>query len=87
MKRPRRLVAEGYRARAIQLDVSRPESCSALVDAVLGGARRRIVILVNCAGIFTAHRSEEFPEEDWRRQIDVLLNGVFFTTQEVVRRP
>ena len=79
------LVAEGYRAGAIQLDVSRPESCSALVDAVLG-EHGRIDILVNCAGIFTAHRSEKFPEEDWRRQIDVLLNGVFFTTQEVVRR-
>ena len=79
------MVAEGYRAGAIQLDVSRPESCSALVDAVLG-EHGRIDILVNCAGIFTAHRSEEFPEEDWRRQIDVLLNGVFFTTQEVVRR-
>ena len=79
------IVAEGYRAGAIQLDVSRPESCSALVDAVLG-EHGRIDILVNCAGIFTAHRSEEFPEEDWRRQIDVLLNGVFFTTQEVVRR-
>ena len=79
------LAAEGYRARSVAVDVSRPESCSALVDAVLG-EHGRIDILVNCAGIFTAHRSEEFPEEDWRRQIDVLLNGVFFTTQEVVRR-
>ena len=32
------------------------------------------------------HKSEESPEADWRLQIDVMLNGVFFMTQAVVRQ-
>jgi NAD(P)-dependent dehydrogenase (short-subunit alcohol dehydrogenase family) len=40
---------------------------------------------VNNAGVFSLHKSEDMPEEAWRLQIDVLLNGVFFMTQAVAR--
>ena len=79
------LEAKGYRAQAIQLDVREPDSCSSLVEAVLDG-HGRIDVLVNSAGLFILHKSEEQPEADWRLQIDVMLNGVFFMTQAVARQ-
>ena len=45
----------------------------------------RIDVLVNNAGVFALHKSEEMPEEDWRLQIDVLLTGPFLMTQTVAR--
>jgi 3-oxoacyl-[acyl-carrier protein] reductase len=49
-------------------------------DALLG----RIDILVACAGITGATAPvHEFPVDDWRRVIDVNLNGVFHCCREV----
>ena len=79
------LEAKGHRAQAIQLDVTEPDSCTSLVEAVLA-EHGRIDVLVNSAGLFIPHKSEESPEADWRLQIDVMLNGVFFMTQAVVRQ-
>ena len=45
----------------------------------------RIDVLVNNAGLFRLHKSEEMPESDWRIQIDVMLTGVFLCTQAVAR--
>src|SRR6185437_13076628 len=45
----------------------------------------RVDILVNNAGVFFLHKSEEMPEDQWRAQIDVMLNGVFFMTQAVAQ--
>jgi len=78
------LEAAGYHARAIQLDVTQPASCQAMVEAVMANFGR-IDVLVNNAGLFILKKSEEMPEEDWRLQIDVMLNGVFFMTQAVGR--
>ena len=79
-----RLKEQGYRAQAIPLDVAKRESCVALVSDVTA-AHGRIDILVNNAGIFFLHKSEDMPEADWRAQIDVMLNGVFFMTQAAAR--
>lgn len=78
------LCAQGYHAQAITLDVTQPASCQALAEQVMA-EHGRIDILVNNAGLFILHKSEEMPEADWRIQIDVLLNGVFFMTQAVAR--
>ena len=78
------LRAAGYQAQAIALDVTQPASCQALAEQVMA-EQGRIDILVNNAGLFILHKSEEMPEADWRLQIDVLLNGVFFMTQAVAR--
>jgi len=79
-----RLRAQGYEALAVPLDVTQSESCLTLVDTVMT-AYGQIDVLVNNAGVFTLHKSEEIPEAEWRRQIDVMLTGVFLTTQAVAK--
>ena len=49
------------------------------------GEYGRIDVLVNNAGLFILHKSEEIPEDVWRLQVDVMLNGAFFMTQAVAR--
>jgi 3-oxoacyl-[acyl-carrier protein] reductase len=79
-----KLTAQGHRAESIALDVTRADSCARLVERITA-EHGHIDILVNNAGLFILHRSEETPEADWRRQIDVMLTGVFFMTQAVAR--
>jgi NAD(P)-dependent dehydrogenase (short-subunit alcohol dehydrogenase family) len=79
-----RLSALGYHARAYPLDVTKTDSCAQVVDQVLG-EYGRIDVLVNNAGLFILHKSEEIPEDVWRLQVDVMLNGAFFMTQAVAR--
>jgi NAD(P)-dependent dehydrogenase (short-subunit alcohol dehydrogenase family) len=79
-----RLRAAGWQAQALPLDVTRPAACAALVEQVLA-EHGRIDILVNNAGVMVLSKSEDLAEADWRLQIDVLLNGVFFMTQAVAR--
>lgn len=80
----KQLRGQGYRAQALPLDVTQAASCTALVDQVTA-EHGRIDILVNNAGLFILHKSEETPEADWRRQIDVMLTGVFLMTQAAAR--
>jgi NAD(P)-dependent dehydrogenase (short-subunit alcohol dehydrogenase family) len=79
-----KLRAAGYHARAYPLDVTQVESCAQITQNTLA-EYGRIDILVNNAGLFYLHKSEEIPEDRWRIQIDVLLNGAFFMTQAVAR--
>lgn len=78
------LRAQGFLAVAGQLDVTQPASCRALVDQVRQDYGR-IDVLINNAGLFFLHKSEEMPEDAWRLQVDVLLNGTFFMTQAVAQ--
>src|SRR5262245_16528685 len=55
--------ARGGRAQAFPLDVTKPESCAAVVERVLS-EHKRIDVLVNNAGLFILHKSEEMPEND-----------------------
>lgn len=80
----RRLTEAGYSAQSFPLDVTKTDSCQSLVDKV-HSEHGKIDILVNNAGLFILHKSEDIPEEDWRIQIDVMLNGTFFMTQCVGR--
>lgn len=80
-----KLRAAGYRAEAIPLDVTRVESCNQLTHRVLA-EHGRIDILVNNAGLFFLDKSEDTPEDHWRIQMDVMLNGAFFMTQAVARQ-
>ena len=80
-----KLKADGYSAQAFPLDVTQTASCKRITDQVLA-EYGRIDILVNNAGLFFLHKSEETPEEHWRLQIDVMLNGAFFMTQAVARQ-
>lgn len=79
-----KLQAEGYRAEAVELDVTSQASCAACADQVMQ-AHGKIDILVNNAGMFILRKSEDMPEAEWRIQVDVMYNGVFFMTQAVAR--
>jgi NAD(P)-dependent dehydrogenase (short-subunit alcohol dehydrogenase family) len=78
------LRAEDRDAEFVPLDVTRSESCAELVERVTA-QHGRVDVLVNNAGLFRLHKSEEMPESDWRIQIDVMLTGVFLCTQAVAR--
>ncbi|MBU6359353.1 MAG: SDR family oxidoreductase [Chloroflexota bacterium] len=75
-----RLRAAGFEASAMPLDVRQPQSCQALV-AQVQAQHGRVDVLVNNAGLFSLHPSEAIPEDAWRLQVDVMLNGTFFMTQ------
>jgi 3-oxoacyl-[acyl-carrier protein] reductase len=51
-----RLKAEGHKAQAIPLDVTQPDSCARLVEAVMA-EHGRIDVLVNNAGLFIFRKS------------------------------
>jgi NAD(P)-dependent dehydrogenase (short-subunit alcohol dehydrogenase family) len=75
-----RLTSMGYQAASRPLDVTRAADCTAIVEFALS-AYGRLDILVNNAGLFILKPSAEMPEADWRMQVDVMLNGVFFMSQ------
>jgi NAD(P)-dependent dehydrogenase (short-subunit alcohol dehydrogenase family) len=70
---------------AIAADVSDPDEVARAfeeLDALLGG----LDVLINNAGISIRHRFLDIPPEEWRRVIDINLNGVFYVAQEAARR-
>lgn len=77
-----KLQAQGYHAEAVQVDVTSTASCRACVERVIQ-THHKIDILVNNAGLFILKKSEEISEADWKIQVDVMYNGVFFMTQAV----
>lgn len=79
-----KLAAQGYRAQAIPLDVTKKDACRALTEQTLK-EHGRIDVLINNAGLAIIGPSEDVAEADWRIQIDVMLTGVFFMTQAVAK--
>jgi NAD(P)-dependent dehydrogenase (short-subunit alcohol dehydrogenase family) len=75
-----RVEAHGRRCVAIQADVAKPEDCTRVVDeakAELG----RVDVLVNNAGIGTAAPATREDPDDFRRVIDINLNGSYWMAQ------
>jgi len=70
---------------ACQADVSDAEACRAMVSRTVERFGR-LDALVNNAGISKPQPSLEVPPEDWRRMIDIQLNGVFFCSQAAGRQ-
>ncbi len=79
------LAADGAAAAACQADVADPEACRAMVSRTIG-CFGRLDALVNNAGISKPQPSLDVPPEDWRRMIDIQLNGVFFCSQAAGRQ-
>jgi NAD(P)-dependent dehydrogenase (short-subunit alcohol dehydrogenase family) len=75
----------GERALAVPTDVVDPVAVAALFDTL---QRRfgRLDLLFNNAGIAALSQPlEDLPFEDWKRVVDVNLNGVFLCTQHAFR--
>ena len=74
------LAASGATVAACQVDVADAVACQQLVTQTVARFGR-LDVLVNNAGISQPQPSLEVSPEDWRRMIDVQLNGVFFCSQ------
>jgi len=81
LEETKRLVeAAGRRALAVKTDVASPEECQGLVDAAME-AFGRVDVLVNNAGVGTAVPATRETPEEFRRVIDVNLNGCYWMAQ------
>ena len=79
------LRARGADAAAFRCDVAEKvsvEEAAAKVAADLGPCD----VLVNNAGIALMGPSLDFPEDEWRRSLDVMTTGVFFCSQAFGRQ-
>lgn len=78
-------IARGRRAIAVPADITDPAACAALMARAVE-AYGRVDVLVNSAGISKPEPSLEVSPENWRRMIEVQLNGAFFCSQAAGRQ-
>lgn len=76
----KRVEAAGRRALAVKTDVTRPEECTALVDAAMR-TFGRVDVLVNNAGVGTAVPALKETPEQFRSVIDLNLNACYWMAQ------
>ena len=79
-----RVEAQGRRCVAVQADVAKPEDCRRVVERAaeeLG----RVDILINNAGVGTAVPASREDPEEFRRVIDINLNGSYWMAQAAGR--
>jgi NAD(P)-dependent dehydrogenase (short-subunit alcohol dehydrogenase family) len=76
--------ALGRRCVAVRADVSNPEDCTHVVDETVKQLGR-VDVLINNAGIATAVPATREAPDDFRRVIDINLNGSFFMAQACAR--
>jgi NAD(P)-dependent dehydrogenase (short-subunit alcohol dehydrogenase family) len=74
------LRAEGYRVGTYQTDIVDPAQCQGLVDGIMEEFGH-IDVLVNNAGLGTAHPALRETPEQFRQVIDVNLNGSYWLAQ------
>ena len=70
----------GRRAIAVETDVASPEACQQLVDSAMESFGR-VDVLINNAGIGTAVPATRETPEQFRKVIDVNLNGCYWMAQ------
>jgi NAD(P)-dependent dehydrogenase (short-subunit alcohol dehydrogenase family) len=78
------LAAQGIDASVVAADLRTAEAARTLVDRAMA-ARGRIDILVNNAGAAWGAPAEEHTPEQWRRVMDLNLDGLFYVTQAAAR--
>ncbi|MER7505355.1 glucose 1-dehydrogenase [Nonomuraea pusilla] len=85
LEETRRLVEEtGRRCVAVRADVALPEDCEALVSAAVLEFGH-VDVLVNNAGLGTAVPALRESPEEFRRVVDVNLNGTYWMAQACAR--
>jgi NAD(P)-dependent dehydrogenase (short-subunit alcohol dehydrogenase family) len=78
------LSQKGVDSLALTADVTQPDQVEAMVKRIMGHWGR-LTIAVNNAGIGVWADSESMAPDDWRRVMDINLNGVFFCAQAAGR--
>ena len=78
------LAERGHRAVPRRVDVSSGADVERMVQDV-SEREGPPSVLINNAGIVTVAPSDQLPEDQWRRQIDVMLTGTFLMTQGAAR--
>ena len=90
------LTKDGYRAKGIATDITRPDSVKQMVASVLADFGR-LDILVNSAALdpkfdpeaaskgIAPGAFEDYPLEQWNAALDVNLTGIFLVTQACVK--
>ncbi len=78
-------VAQGYSAVAVAADITDASACTAMIAHAVA-AFGRVDVLVNSAGISRPEPSLDVTPENWRRMIEVQLNGTFFCCQAAGRQ-
>ncbi|KAA8729415.1 SDR family oxidoreductase [Ewingella americana] len=71
------LNGEGYRAIAVEADVTRLDDVKRLVDGAVQ-TFGRVDVMVNNAGLMPISALERLKVEDWERTIDVNIKGVLY---------
>ncbi len=74
----------GRRCLAVRADVANPEDCNQVVEETVKQLGR-VDVLINNAGIGTAVPATREAPDDFRRVIDINLNGSFFMAQACAR--
>lgn len=77
------LTQKAYNVEIFKADVSNKEEVKKLVEFTLEKFKK-IDVLINNAGISQTKLFTEITQEDWDKMIDVNLNSVFYTTQQVL---
>jgi NAD(P)-dependent dehydrogenase (short-subunit alcohol dehydrogenase family) len=76
--------ALGRRCVAVQADVAKPEDCTRVVEETVEQLGR-VDVLINNAGIGTAAPASREDPDDFRRVIDINLNGSYWMAQAAGR--
>ncbi|SHG81688.1 3-oxoacyl-[acyl-carrier protein] reductase [Chryseolinea serpens] len=79
------LKAKGTNAIAVQADVSKPAEVKQMFDTALAHFGR-IDVLVNNAGVMITKLLKDTTDEDFTRQFDINVRGVFNTLREAATR-
>lgn len=76
---------EGYRALALPLDITKPESSETLIAATLEQCGRLDILVNNAYLRGTPAPAEELTVEAWRTWVDAGLSGNFYCAQAAAR--
>jgi NAD(P)-dependent dehydrogenase (short-subunit alcohol dehydrogenase family) len=79
-----RVEALGRRCIAVPADVANPDDCNRVAAAAVEQLGR-VDVLINNAGVGTAAPATREAPEDFRRVIDINLNGSYFMAQAAAR--
>ena len=71
----------GERVHVVRADVADPDECRHLVEAAVDAGEGRLDLLVNNAGVSWIGPAEDEPFDEFRRVVDVNLNGLFLLCQ------